>query len=58
MKKKTIAAVLLCALFVVMASGASAPTDTKKTDVETVLGTVQDDVYINEYFGLGFELTL
>ena len=56
MKKKTIAAVLLCALFVVMASGASAPTDTKKTDVETVLGTVQDDVYINEYFGLGFEL--
>ena len=57
MKKKTIAVFLLCALFVVMTTGAAASTATATdVDVETALGRIEDDVYVNEYFGLGFEL--
>ena len=57
MKKKTIAVLLLCALFVVMTCGASAPSGTKtKVDYETALGVMGDDGYTNEYFGVGMEL--
>ena len=54
MKKKTIAVFLICALFVVMASGAAAPTEEPEdTLLETALGRIEDDTYTNEYFGVG-----
>lgn len=57
MKKKTIAVFLICALFVVMASGAAAPTEEPKdTLLETALGRIEDDTYINEYYGVGMTL--
>ena len=57
MKKKTIAVLLLCALFVVMTSGAASATETRTdTDFETALGTIEEDVYTNEYFGVGYKL--
>ena len=57
MKKKTIAVILICTLFLVMTAGASSPTDTAEEDIfGTAVGEIEEDTYVNEYFGLGFDL--
>ena len=57
MKKKTIAVMLVCTLFLVMTAGASAPSDGADDDIfGAALGTIEENAYVNEYFGLGFDL--
>ena len=57
MKKKTIAVLLICTLFLVMTAGASAPSDAEEEDIfGTAIGEIKEDTYVNEYFGLGFDL--
>ena len=57
MKKKTIAIVLFCALFVVMTTGAGSSEPAKTAPAEAApLGVVGEEGYVNEYFGVGFDL--
>lgn len=55
MKKKTVAVLLICALFVLTTSGASAlPKDTE--GIDSAIGVIEESEYTNEYFGVGMEL--
>jgi len=55
MKKIIITLMLVCALIFTMTGGAYAPSNEETAEVfGAAYGTIEDDAYINEYFGLGF----
>ena len=55
MKKTAITILLLCALVFTMTGAAFAPSEEETAEIfGEAFGTIEDDRYVNEYFGLGF----